>query len=114
MRSRARLVLLMVAGGIGLEGQFVLETFQTVVAQLQEQQRELEALSARDRARAASAEQFSERIVMSVPSGLVAFDAKGRATVVNGPARALIEADGEAEGQGVRELLGRAPDLAEM
>ncbi len=96
------------------EGQFVLETFQTVVAQLQDQQRELEALSARDRARAASAEQFSERIVMSVPSGLVAFDGAGRATVVNGPARALIEADGEAEGQGVRRLLRRAPDLAEM
>ncbi|HKQ52847.1 MAG TPA: ATP-binding protein, partial [Pyrinomonadaceae bacterium] len=96
------------------EGQFVLETFQTVVAQLQEQQRELEALSARDRARAASAEQFSERIVMSVPSGLIAFDAKGRATVVNNPARALIEADGEAEGQSVRGLLRSAPDLAEM
>lgn len=96
------------------EGQFVLETFQTVVAQLQEQQRELEALSARDRARAASAEQFSERIVMSVPSGLVAFDARGRATVVNGPARALIEADGGAEGQSVRGLLRSAPDLAEM
>ncbi|HJU55097.1 MAG TPA: ATP-binding protein, partial [Pyrinomonadaceae bacterium] len=49
-----------------------------------------------------------------VPSGLVAFDARGRATVVNGPARSLIEADGEAEGQGVHELLGRAPELAEM
>jgi nitrogen fixation/metabolism regulation signal transduction histidine kinase len=96
------------------EGQFVLETFQTVVAQLQSQQRELEALSARDRARAASAEKFSERIVASVPSGLVAFDAKGCATVVNAPARALVEADGEAEGRSVRALLGNAPDLAEM
>lgn len=97
------------------EGQFVLETFQKVVAQLQAQQRELEALSARDRARAASAEKFSERIVASVPSGLVAFDASGRATVVNAPARALIEAtDGETEGQSVRELLGNSPELAEM
>jgi nitrogen fixation/metabolism regulation signal transduction histidine kinase len=96
------------------EGQFVLETFKSVVAQLQAQQRELEALSARDRARAASAEKFSERIVKSVPSGLVAFDASGRATVVNAPARRLIEADGETEGQSVRQLLGRAPDLAEM
>lgn len=97
------------------EGQFVLETFQTVVAQLQAQQRELEALSARDRARAASAEKFSERIVASVPSGLVAFDASGLATVVNAPARALIEArDGESEGRSVRELLGNSPDLAEM
>ena len=96
------------------EGQFVLETFQTIVAQLQSQQRELEALSARDRARAATAEKFSERIVASVPSGLVAFDAKGRATVVNAPARALIEADGSTDGRSVRELLGNAPDLAEM
>jgi signal transduction histidine kinase len=96
------------------EGQFVLETFQTVVAQLQAQQRELEALSARDRARAATAERFSERIVASVPSGLVAFDADGLATVVNAPARALIEPDAEAEGRSVRELLRTAPDLAEM
>jgi signal transduction histidine kinase len=74
----------------------------------------LEALSARDRARAATAEKFSERIVASVPSGLVAFNADGRATVVNAPARALIEADAEAEGSSVRELLKSAPDLAEM
>jgi nitrogen fixation/metabolism regulation signal transduction histidine kinase len=96
------------------EGQFVLETFQSIVAQLQSQQRELEALSARDRARAATAEKFSERIVASVPSGLVAFDANGKATVVNAPARALIEADGSTEGRSVRELLSNAPDLAEM
>lgn len=96
------------------EGQFVLETFQTIVAQLQSQQRELEALSARDRARAASAEKFSERIVASVPSGLVAFDASGTATVVNAPARALVEAGGLPEGRSVRELLAGVPDLAEM
>jgi signal transduction histidine kinase len=96
------------------EGQFVLETFQKVVAQLQAQQRELEALSARDRARAATAEKFSERIVASVPSGLVAFNADGRATVVNAPAQALIESDAEAEGSSVRELLKSSPELAEM
>lgn len=96
------------------EGQFVLETFQTIVAQLQSQQKELEALSARDRARAATAEKFSERIVASVPSGLVAFDAKGCATVVNAPARALIEANGSTDGRSVRELLVGVPELAEM
>src|SRR5205085_2355149 len=97
------------------EGQFVLETFKSVVAQLQARERELEALSAQASARAASAEKFSERIVASVPSGLIAFDAQGKATVVNAPARALIEADGDAaEGQSVRELLRAAPDLAEM
>src|SRR5947209_5993367 len=97
------------------EGQFVLETFKSVVAQLQARERELEALSAQASARAASAEKFSERIVASVPSGLIAFDGQGKATVVNAPARALIEADGDAaEGQSVRELLRAAPDLAEM
>jgi nitrogen fixation/metabolism regulation signal transduction histidine kinase len=96
------------------EAQFVLETFQAVVAQLQAQQRELEQLSARESARAASAEKFSERIVASVPSGLVAFDARGHATLLNAPARMLLDTDGAAEGEHVRTLLACAPDLAEM
>lgn len=96
------------------EAEFVLETFQTVVAQLQAQQRELEILSAQASARADSAQRFSERIVASVPSGLVAFDDRGRATVVNGPARSLIEAEGEAVGQSVRSLLRNSPELAGM
>ncbi len=96
------------------ETEFVLETFQAVVAQLRTQQRELELLSARASARAASAEQFSARIIASVPSGLVAFDAEGRATVVNAPARALLEVAGAAEGQPVRRLLHAAPELAEL
>lgn len=96
------------------EAQFVLETFQSVVAQLQAQQRELEKLSAQQSARADSAEKFSERIVASVPSGLVAFDARCRATLLNAPARTLLETDGTAEGAHVRELLRAAPDLAEM
>lgn len=96
------------------EEQFVLETFQTVVAQLQAQQRELEKLTTEASARAASAEKFSERIVASVPSGLVAFDARRRATLLNAPARHLLETDGAAEGAPLRELLRTTPDLAEM
>jgi two-component system nitrogen regulation sensor histidine kinase GlnL len=96
------------------EAEFVLETFQSVVARLQAQQRELEVLSAQARARAASAEKFSERIIASVPSGLIAFDADGQATVVNAPAHALVEANGDAAGQHLREVLHHAPALAEM
>ncbi|HEY0322600.1 MAG TPA: ATP-binding protein [Pyrinomonadaceae bacterium] len=96
------------------EAEFVLETFQSIVARLQAQQRELEVLSAQARARAVSAEKFSERIIASVPSGLIAFDANGQATVVNAPAQALIEADGDATGQHVRRVLHHAPALAEM
>jgi PAS domain S-box-containing protein len=96
------------------EAEFVLETFQSVVARLQAQQRELEALGAEARARAVSAEKFSERIIASVPSGLIAFDAEGQATVLNAPARALIEVGEEAAGRHVRSVLGHAPALAEM
>jgi len=96
------------------ESEFVLETFQEVVAQLRAKQRELERLSARAAERAATAEQFSERVVASLPSGLVAFNSDGRATVVNAPARALLGTDGDAGGTDFRALLGRAPELAEL
>ncbi|MEJ7575721.1 MAG: ATP-binding protein [Pyrinomonadaceae bacterium] len=96
------------------EAEFVLETFQSIVAQLQAQQRELEVLSLQARARADSAEQFSERIIASVPSGLVAFDAQGRATVINAPARALLEIDPQVKDQTCQILLNKAPALIEM
>ena len=54
------------------ETEFVLETFQEVVAELRAKQGQLERLSARAAARAATAEQFSERVVASLPSGLLA------------------------------------------
>src|ERR687893_820017 len=96
------------------EAGFVLETFQAVVAELRAQKSELERLGARASERAASAEMFSERIVASLPSGLVAFDACGRATVVNAPARTLLPAGPEAEGLEAGKLLRHAPELARM
>jgi PAS domain S-box-containing protein len=96
------------------ESEFVLETFQEVVAQLRAKQRELERLSTRAAERAATAEQFSERVVASLPSGLVAFNSEGRATVVNAPARALLGiAERETDGD-FRSLLARAPELVEL
>src|SRR3989441_4627411 len=95
------------------EAAFVLETFQSVIAQLQAQQKELERLSVQASARADSAERFSERIVASVPSGLIAFDGKGQSMVINGPGRALLDVDGNALGQPVRTLLRKLPRLAE-
>jgi signal transduction histidine kinase len=98
----------------GDETTFVLETFQEVVARLRAQQRELERLSARASARAADAERFSERVVASIPSGLLAFDSGGRATVVNAPARALLNLGERAEGQSYERLLEDAPELTEF
>ena len=96
------------------EGEFVLETFQSVVAQLQEQRKALEQLSAQASKRADSAERFSERIVASVPSGLIAFDGSGRSMVINAPGRALLGVDGAALGQPAASLLKRIPQLAEL
>src|SRR6185503_3922411 len=96
------------------EAEFVLETFQSVVAQLQEQRKELELLSAEARERANSAEKFSERIVASLPSGLIAFDAAGLSMAINTPGRTLLEVDGGALGESYQQLLGSYKELASM
>ena len=96
------------------EAEFVLETFQSVVAQLQEQRQELERLSVQARERASSAEKFSERIVASLPSGLIAFDGTGLSMAINQPGRALLELDGRAIGESYDKLLSRYQDLSKM
>jgi signal transduction histidine kinase len=96
------------------EAEFVLETFQSVVAQLQAQRKELEQLSAEARERANSAEKFSERIVASLPSGLIAFDGAGLSMAINTPGRALLEVDGRALGESYQQLLGGHAELAAM
>jgi len=96
------------------EAAFVLETFQSVIGQLQTQQQQLERLTAQASQRADSAERFSERIVASMPAGLIAFDANGQATVLNGPARSLFESEGDAEGEHFRAVFSQFPALAEM
>jgi len=95
------------------EAAFVLETFQSVIAQLQDQQKELQRLSEQASRRADSAERFSDRIVASMPTGLIAFDARGNATVMNGPARALFQM-GADSGQHYRTVFGAVPELADM
>lgn len=96
------------------EGEFVLETFQSVVAQLQRQREVLEELRREASKRAVSAERFSERIVASVPSALIAFDSNGRSIVINEPGRALLEVDGSAVGQPATSLLKNLPQLGTM
>jgi nitrogen fixation/metabolism regulation signal transduction histidine kinase len=82
------------------EAEFVLETFQSVVAQLQEQRKELE--------------KFSERIVASLPSGLIAFDGAGLSITINEPGRVLLEVNGTALGESYKQLLGAHDELAKM
>jgi signal transduction histidine kinase len=96
------------------EAAFVLETFQSVVAQLQEQQQELQRLGEQASARAASAERFNDRIVASMPTGLIAFDAGGNATVINQPAQALLKRGTSATGDHFKTIFAEVPSLAEM
>jgi len=96
------------------EAAFVLETFQSVVARLQAQQQELERLSAEASRRADSAELFNERIVASMPTGLIAFDLSGHATVANAPAHALFDNPIHVQGEHFRAIFQDVPALAEM
>src|SRR5689334_20592932 len=96
------------------EAEFVLETFQSVVAQLQEQRKALEQLGAEARERANSAEKFSERIVASLPSGLIAFDGAGLSMAINTPGRALLEVNGAALGESYKQIFGAHDELAQM
>ena len=96
------------------EAEFVLETFQSVVAQLQEQRKALEQLSSEARERANSAEKFSERIVASLPSGLIAFDGAGLSMAINTPGRNLLEVNGTAIGEPYKELFGAHEELVQM
>lgn len=96
------------------EAAFVLETFQSVIAQLQDQQQELKRLSDQASQRADSAEAFSDHIVASMPTGLLAFDSAGRLTLMNGPARDLFPAPANIRGEHFTKILADAPALIEL
>ena len=95
------------------EAAFVLETFQSVIVQLQEQQEELKRLSDQASQRADSAEAFSDHIVASMPTGLLAFDSTGQLTLMNGPAHDLFTTNQNA-GKHFTQVLADAPALVEL
>src|SRR6266550_9148263 len=102
------------SGTIQNEAEFVLETFQNVIAQLQSQQQELQRLTEQASERADSAERFSDRIVASMPTGLIAFDSSGHATLINGPLRLLLENELGGSGEHFRAVFANIPALAEL
>lgn len=72
------------------EAEFVSNTYETILAQMQRQQKELTELQNKLSGRAASAEVFSHHIVNSLPSGLIAFDAEGLVRIANAPAHEIF------------------------
>lgn len=96
------------------ESEFVMETFQGVLGRLQDQQHELELLNAEVSERAASAERFNEKIVASLPSGIIAFNSSGLTQTINTPAREFLEIKRKTEDVHFSDLLTDYPSLSNM
>lgn len=73
------------------EGEFVAQTFQALVEQLQAKERELAQLHELERSRAERSERFSERLIANIPSGLITIDSRGIVTSVNAHAMKIFE-----------------------
>jgi signal transduction histidine kinase len=65
------------------ESEFVVETFQALIGQLQAKEKELAELHSIERQRAEKSERFSERLIASIPSGLVVVNSSGIVTSTN-------------------------------
>jgi signal transduction histidine kinase len=72
------------------ESEFVVETFQALIEQLQNKEAELARLHALEKSRAEKSERFSERLIANIPSGLVSVDARGMITTLNGYGENLL------------------------
>ncbi len=65
------------------ESEFVLETFQSLIEQLQVKEKELAELHQRERRRADRTERFNEKLIASIPSGLLTVSEQGQITAAN-------------------------------
>jgi len=84
--------------------EFVVGTFQQLVTQLKEKERELEELRSRAEQKAEHFASYSEDILQSVPSGVITFDVEGRIVTVNRAARHILNVSPE-------ELLGHTASV---
>ncbi len=85
---------------------FVVDTFQSLVTQLKEKERELEQLRQAAETRAEITEEYNENILQSVHSGVVSMDGDWRIVKVNAAARAILGIDeGALAGQNGQEAL---------
>lgn len=97
------------------DSQFVLSTFQGVVARLKEKEQELAALHRREKTRADESEALATDIIRSMTTGLVSLDPSGVMTLVNPAAEKLFRRDAETlVGKSLSEALPGASDLAKL
>jgi PAS domain S-box-containing protein len=74
---------------------FVVETFQGLMSQLKEKERELDELRLAAETRADITEEYNENILQSVPSGVVSMDSGWRVVKVNTAAVAILGMDAD-------------------
>ena len=94
------------------EGQFLLETFQEVVARLKEKEQELQTLHLLEKTWADETEALASDIIRSMTTGLVSLDPSGRVVVVNPAAEKIfgLEASGW-RGQPFGSVFTGSPEL---
>ena len=73
------------------ESEFLLTTFQEVVARLKEKERELSALHQLEKARADETEALASDIIRSMTTGLVSLDPSGTVVLVNPAAERIFD-----------------------
>lgn len=86
------------------EGEFVAQTFQALVEQLQANERELAHLHELERRRAERSERFSERLIANLPSGLITIDSKGIVTSVNAHAMKIFVSEPTSRSMQSRQI----------
>jgi PAS domain S-box-containing protein len=97
------------------EGQFLLETFQEVVARLKEKEGELKALHRIEKARADETEALASDIIRSMTTGLVSLDPSGGVAMVNPAAERIFGVKAAAaRGERFGEVFSGSPELARM
>jgi PAS domain S-box-containing protein len=97
------------------EGQFMMSTFQELIAQLKQKEQELEQLRAQADERARQVESYNENILQSVTSGVVTIDGEGKITRFNAAAGEILNLSPErVEGMPYTAIFGNDPSLTAM
>ncbi len=94
------------------EGQFLLETFQDVVARLKEKEQELQTLHLLEKTRADETEALASDIIRSMTTGLVSLDPSGQVAVVNPAAEKIFGVEASVwRGRSFDEVFAGSPEL---
>lgn len=113
---REALTTTSVGDGPAREADFVVETFQSVIGELQHKGKQLELRSQLDRERADRSERFAERLIAQMPTGLVVIDRTGCITAANPSARELFAGLPSGRTESVRQIavFETAPGLSPL